>query len=86
MFGCIFLKQTETQEYIFLSPTEIFILQIPLLIGGATTSRAHTAVKIAPRYKHPVVHVLDASKSVVVVSMICEMDYFQKYFEKIKNY
>ena len=42
-------------------------LKIPLLIGGATTSKAHTAVKIAPRYSQPVVHVLDASKSVVVV-------------------
>lgn len=43
-------------------------LDIPLLIGGATTSRTHTAVKIAPKYAPPVVHVLDASKSVVVVS------------------
>ena len=42
-------------------------LQLPLLIGGATTSKAHTAVKIAPVYKSPVVHVLDASRSVVVV-------------------
>jgi 5-methyltetrahydrofolate--homocysteine methyltransferase len=43
-------------------------LELPLLIGGATTSRQHTAVKIAPHYSHPVVHVLDASKSVNVVS------------------
>lgn len=42
-------------------------LQVPLLIGGATTSKAHTAVKISPAYEHPVVHVLDASRSVVVV-------------------
>ncbi len=41
---------------------------VPLLIGGATTSRIHTAVKIAPNYSHPVVHVLDASRSVPVVS------------------
>lgn len=41
--------------------------KIPLLIGGATTSKAHTAVKIAPRYSQTTVHVLDASKSVVVV-------------------
>lgn len=41
---------------------------IPLLIGGATTSRAHTAVKIAPNYPHTVVHVNDASKAVNVVS------------------
>ncbi len=40
----------------------------PLLIGGATTSRTHTAVKIAPEYQNGVVHVLDASRSVTVVS------------------
>jgi 5-methyltetrahydrofolate--homocysteine methyltransferase len=40
--------------------------KIPLLIGGATTSRAHTAVKIAPAYSEPVVHVLDASRAVPV--------------------
>ena len=43
-------------------------LKIPLLIGGATTSKMHTAVKIEPYYKGgPTVHVLDASRSVVVV-------------------
>ena len=42
-------------------------LTTPLLIGGATTSKAHTAVKIAPGYSHPVVHVLDASRAVGVV-------------------
>lgn len=41
---------------------------LPLLIGGATTSKTHTAVKIAPCYSSPTIHVLDASKSVVVVS------------------
>jgi len=41
---------------------------VPLLIGGATTSRQHTAVKIAPEYNGPVVHVLDASRAVDVVS------------------
>lgn len=41
-------------------------MKTPLLIGGATTSRIHTAVKIAPKYDHTVVHVLDASKSVGV--------------------
>jgi len=44
--------------------------KLPLLIGGATTSRAHTAVKIAPHYSGPVVHVLDASRSVGVVSSL----------------
>src|SRR2546427_195907 len=43
---------------------------VPLLIGGATTSRAHTAVRIAPAYRHPVVHVLDASRAVGVVSSL----------------
>ncbi len=43
---------------------------LPLLIGGATTSRAHTAVKIAPSYRHPVVHVLDASRAVGVAGRL----------------
>jgi 5-methyltetrahydrofolate--homocysteine methyltransferase len=43
---------------------------IPLLIGGATTSRTHTAVKIAPEYEHGVVHVLDASRSVTVTGSL----------------
>ncbi|MCH2582366.1 MAG: B12-binding domain-containing protein, partial [Planctomycetes bacterium] len=42
----------------------------PLLIGGATTSSAHTAIKIAPRYSHPVVHVLDASRAVGVCAAL----------------
>lgn len=42
----------------------------PLLIGGATTSRMHTAVKIAPQYEHGVVHVLDASRSVTVAGSL----------------
>lgn len=42
--------------------------RVPLLIGGATTSRIHTAVKIAPNYSQPTIHVLDASRSVPVVS------------------
>ena len=41
---------------------------LPLLIGGATTSRVHTAVKIAPHYEPPIIHVLDASRAVAVVS------------------
>ncbi len=44
--------------------------QIPLLIGGATTSKAHTAVKIAPNYRRSIVHVLDASRAVGVVSSL----------------
>jgi 5-methyltetrahydrofolate--homocysteine methyltransferase len=44
--------------------------QVPLLIGGATTSRAHTAIKIAPHYREPVVHVLDASRAVPVTTSL----------------
>jgi 5-methyltetrahydrofolate--homocysteine methyltransferase len=44
--------------------------RVPLLIGGATTSKLHTAVKIAPRYNQPTVHVLDASRAVGVVSSL----------------
>jgi 5-methyltetrahydrofolate--homocysteine methyltransferase len=44
--------------------------KVPLLIGGATTSRAHTAIKIAPHYSEPVVHVLDASRAVPVASSL----------------
>ncbi len=47
---------------------------IPLLIGGATTSRAHTAVKIAPGYNQPVVHVLDASRAVGVVGRLASAE------------
>jgi 5-methyltetrahydrofolate--homocysteine methyltransferase len=45
-------------------------MKLPLLIGGATTSRAHTAVKIAPHYSEPVVHVLDASRAVPVTTSL----------------
>ena len=47
---------------------------MPLLIGGATTSRIHTAVKIAPSYRQPVVHVLDASRAVGVVGSLNSAD------------
>ncbi|ROS37979.1 methionine synthase [Amycolatopsis thermoflava] len=49
-------------------------LKIPLLIGGATTSRQHTAVRIAPAYDHTTVHVLDASRVVGVVSDLLDPD------------
>ena len=45
-------------------------IKLPLLIGGATTSRVHTAVKVAPNYSGPVVHVLDASRSVPVAGQL----------------
>jgi len=57
---------------------------IPLLIGGATTSRAHTAVKIEPQYQHPVVHVLDASRSVNVVSSLLSPDTSDAYAASVR--
>jgi 5-methyltetrahydrofolate--homocysteine methyltransferase len=58
--------------------------KIPLLIGGATTSRIHTAVKIAPKYVNTVVHVLDASRSVPVVSNLLSEDNKAKFSAEIK--
>ena len=49
-------------------------LNIPLIIGGATTSRAHSAVKIAPHYSHTVVHINDASRAVTVVGNLLQKD------------
>jgi len=49
-------------------------LDLPLLIGGATTSKQHTAVKIAPEYSHPVVHVLDASRVIGVMSDLLDSE------------
>ena len=49
-------------------------IDLPLLIGGATTSRQHTAVRIAPSYSHPVLHVIDASRVVGVVSSLLDPD------------
>jgi 5-methyltetrahydrofolate--homocysteine methyltransferase len=49
-------------------------LNVPLLIGGATTSKRHTAVKIAPSYKHETIHVIDASRAVPVVGALMKPD------------
>lgn len=56
----------------------------PLLIGGATTSKLHTAVKIAPAYSGDVVHVLDASKSVTVASSLLSDDQKEKFSADVK--
>ncbi|KAJ1923727.1 hypothetical protein IWQ60_005676 [Tieghemiomyces parasiticus] len=58
-------------------------LKIPLLVGGATTSKTHTAVKIAPRYESPAVHVLDASRSVVVVSSLLDDNVRPDFMEDV---
>lgn len=60
-------------------------LSIPLLIGGATTSKVHTAVKVAPHYSHPVVHVNDASKSIPVVSSLISKDLKANFVEEVKK-
>ncbi|XP_061480563.1 methionine synthase isoform X2 [Rhineura floridana] len=73
-------------EMIFVAKEmERLEIKIPLLIGGATTSKTHTAVKIAPRYTAPVVHVLDASKSVVVCSQLLDENLKDDFFEEIQE-
>lgn len=56
---------------------------VPLLIGGATTSVIHTAVKIEPNYSHPVIHVKDASRSVSVVSNLLNRDTKEDFVRKL---
>ena len=58
---------------------------VPLLIGGATTSKAHTAVKIDPQYKNAVVHVNDASRAVTVVSDLLNKETSNAYVAKLKK-
>jgi len=58
--------------------------KIPLLIGGATTSRKHTAVKIEENYSGPTIHVIDASRAVGVVSKLMNTDEKEKYVEEIR--
>ncbi|MGF6570321.1 5-methyltetrahydrofolate--homocysteine methyltransferase [Paraburkholderia sp. GAS333] len=60
------------------------VKKIPLLIGGATTSRVHTAVKIAPHYEGPVVYVPDASRSVSVASSLLSDEGAAKYVDDLK--
>jgi 5-methyltetrahydrofolate--homocysteine methyltransferase len=59
-------------------------MNIPVMIGGATTSRAHTAVKIAPQYKGTVIHVNDASRAVTVAGNLLD-DNSQKYTNDIRT-
>jgi 5-methyltetrahydrofolate--homocysteine methyltransferase len=60
-------------------------LKLPLLIGGATTSKAHTAVKIAPGYREPVVHVLDASRAVPVVGSLISVGQKAGFVEQVRE-
>ncbi len=59
--------------------------EIPLLIGGATTSKAHTAVKIAPQYGHPVVYVPDASRAVGVASSLLSAELKGPYVQSVAD-
>lgn len=60
-------------------------LTIPLLIGGATTSKLHTAVKIEPEYEHGVIHVLDASRAVTVSNDILNAEHGPSYLKGISD-
>src|SRR5690606_29734970 len=60
-------------------------MQQPLLIGGATTSRMHTAVKIAPGYDKGVVHVLDASRSVTVAGQLLNEDSRNSFLDGVRK-
>jgi 5-methyltetrahydrofolate--homocysteine methyltransferase len=59
--------------------------KLPLLVGGATTSRAHTAVKIAPHYSQPVVHVLDASRAVPVTTSLLSDDGKAEFVAQLRD-
>ncbi|WP_310555937.1 methionine synthase [Flavobacterium sp.] len=59
--------------------------KIPLMVGGATTSRAHTAVKIAPEFKGTVVHTTDASKAVAAASSLMQKDTQREYKKNIRE-
>jgi 5-methyltetrahydrofolate--homocysteine methyltransferase len=59
--------------------------EIPLLIGGATTSKVHTAVKIAPNYKHPAIYVTDASRAVGVASALLSDTGKEEYVKEIAD-
>ncbi len=72
-------------EMVFLAKEmERLDFEVPLLIGGATTSKAHTAVKIDPQYKNAVVHVNDASRAVTVVGDLLKDETSVQYKESIK--
>jgi 5-methyltetrahydrofolate--homocysteine methyltransferase len=60
-------------------------IKIPIMIGGATTSRAHTAVKIAPEYKETVVHVNDASRAVTVANNLLQPDTKITYAKSLRE-
>jgi 5-methyltetrahydrofolate--homocysteine methyltransferase len=60
-------------------------MNLPLMIGGATTSRMHTAVKIAPQYDNGVIHVLDASRSVTVAGSLLSKEQKSEFLSSVKS-
>lgn len=60
-------------------------LKLPLLIGGATTSKMHTAVKLVTQYSGPVVHVLDASRSVPVAQTLLDKNRTAGFVEDVRE-
>jgi len=60
-------------------------MKIPLLIGGATTSKVHTAIKIKPAYQSPVIHVLDASRSVTVTGKLLSEKDYNSFIQEIED-
>jgi 5-methyltetrahydrofolate--homocysteine methyltransferase len=75
-------------EMVFLAKEmERQAFRVPLLIGGATTSKAHTAVKIDPQYRHAVVHVNDASRAVTIVGDLLQIETRERFKQDLKvNY
>lgn len=86
MIGLSGLITPSLEEMCFVaSEMERVGFKIPLLIGGATTSRVHTAVKIAPNYSGPVVYVKDASRSVPTVSSLLNKDHRDQYINELAS-
>ena len=74
------------EEMVFVArEIERLGLKIPLLIGGATTSRVHTAIKISPEYSGATVYVKDASRSVNVMNKVTNQDLKKTFFEEVLN-
>jgi 5-methyltetrahydrofolate--homocysteine methyltransferase len=69
----------------FAKEMERLKFTVPLIIGGATTSRIHAAVKVAPNYSGPIVHVLDASRSVTVCSTLMSNENRDLYINTIRG-
>ncbi|MDR0748729.1 MAG: methionine synthase [Tannerellaceae bacterium] len=60
-------------------------LTIPIMVGGATTSKLHTAVKIAPHYSYPVIHVTDASQNPIIAARLLNPDTRQAYLDQLER-